>query len=98
MTAGLSWRESGNITPQEVSLASLAKQEQLTEFIRLMAWLLHVNAALTAVGFNDPKRFPSLEDAFPGLFEPQEQQDWRIMKERIEGWATMKGRYVSETQ
>lgn len=71
-------------------MASLAKQEQLTEFVRLMAWLLHVNAALTAVGFNDPKRFPSLEDAFPGLFEPQEQQDWRIMKERIENFGKIK--------
>ena len=42
----------------------------------MLAWLIHTGASLTAVGVNNPKRFPSLEEAFPSLFEKKEQQDW----------------------
>ena len=45
---------------------------------------------LTAVGFNNPKQFPSIEQAFPNLFECEEQQDWRIMKQRVEAFAKAK--------
>lgn len=53
----------------------------------MLAWISYNTAALTGVAMNDPKKFPSLEEAFPTLFEKEEQQDWWIMKERIENWA-----------
>lgn len=56
----------------------------------MMAWLTYTGASLTAVGVNDPKRFPSLEEAFPTLFEKKEQQDWWVMKQRIETFAKEK--------
>ena len=56
----------------------------------MMAWIGYTGAYLTAIGYNNPKRFPSIEEAFPTLFEQKEQQDWRIMKERIEQYKNMK--------
>ena len=53
----------------------------------MMAWLLYTGASLTAVGVNDPKKFPTIEEAFPTLFEKKEQQDWWVMKERVEQFA-----------
>ena len=46
--------------------------------------------ANTSLSVNDPKRFPRLEDAYPSLFERKEQQDWWVMKERIERFARAK--------
>lgn len=56
----------------------------------MMAWLIYTGASLTAVGFNDPKKFPTIEEAFPTLFEKKEQQDWWVMKERVEQFAKEK--------
>lgn len=56
----------------------------------MLAWIGHSCAALTGVAVNDPKKFPSLEAAFPTLFEKKEQQDWWVMKERVERFAKMK--------
>lgn len=53
----------------------------------MMAWLIYNGAQLTAIGVNNPKQFPLLEDVFPNLFEKKEQQDWWIMKQRVENWA-----------
>lgn len=87
-----------HVTPDEVELAVEVENEKQKNFYKMMAWIGYNCAALSGIAMNDPKKFPSLEESFPTLFENKEQQDWRIMKERIEGWATMKGRYVSETQ
>ena len=57
-----------------------------------MAWLIYTGASLTAVGFNDPKKFPTIEEAFPTLFEKKEQQDWWVMKERVETYRKGKKR------
>lgn len=56
----------------------------------MMAWIVYNGAALTGVAVNDPKKFPKIEDAFPSLFEKKEQQDWWIMKERMENFAKAK--------
>ena len=80
------------MTPGEVFLAKKTEQEKQTEFIRILAWLMYNNAALTAVGFNDSKKFPTLEEAFPSLFEKKEQQDWWIMKQRVDDYAKAKNR------
>ncbi len=58
----------------------------------MLAWLGYNCAALTGVAMNDPKKFPALEEAFPTLFEKKEQQDWWIMKQRIEDFAKAKNK------
>ena len=82
--------EIGSLTTGEIATAAHVKHEQQTDFYRAMAWIAYNNAALTGVAINDPKRFPRLEDAFPSLFEHKEQQDWRVMKERMENYAKAK--------
>lgn len=63
----------------------------------MLAWIGYNAAALTGIAMNDPKKFPSLEEAFPALFEQKEQQDWRKMKERIEKFANLKNQSNSTT-
>ena len=53
---------------------------------------LRHGAALTGVAVNDPRRFPALEEAFPSLFEKKEQQDWWVMKQRVEEYGKAKKR------
>ena len=60
------------------------------EMYRIIAMIVYTGAALTGVAINNPKKFPLVEDAFPGLFEKKNQQDWRLMKERMEGFAKAK--------
>jgi len=74
----------------EIALAAQVKQEQNKELAQTLAWIAYNGAALTGVAVNDPKKFPKLEEAFPGLFEKKEQQDWRVMKERMEAFAKAK--------
>jgi len=74
----------------DIALAVQVRQEQQKEFAQLLAWIAYNGAALTSVAINDPKKFPKIEDAFPNLFEHTEQQDWRVMKQRIEDWAVAK--------
>jgi len=78
------------MSTEEVALAAQVRQDQIKEFSRILAWIVYNGAALTGVAINDPKKFPKLQDAFPSLFEKEEQQDWRIMKERMENFAQAK--------
>ena len=75
------------MTVDDIALAAQVKQERDKDFMQTLAWIVYNGAALTGVAVNDPKKFPKLEDAFPSLFERKEQQDWRVMKERIEAFA-----------
>jgi len=78
------------MTTDEIALAAQVKQEQNKEQAKMLAWAVYNGAALMAVAVKDPKKFPKIEDAFPNLFEPKGQQDWRIMKERMEEFAKAK--------
>ena len=78
------------MTVDDIALAAQVKQERDKEFMQTLAWIVYNGAALTGVAVNDPKKFPKLEDAFPSLFERKDQQDWRVMKERIEAFAKSK--------
>ena len=75
------------MTSQEVALVAHVRQEQIKEISQIVAWIAYNTAALTGVAINEPGKFPKLEDAFPSLFEKQDHQDWRIMKERMENYA-----------
>ena len=56
----------------------------------MLAWIGYNCAALSGVAINDPKKFPSLEEAFPTLFQQKDQQDWWVMKEHVEKFAKRK--------
>lgn len=73
-----------SVTPDEVKLALDVESEKQKDFYKMIAWIGYNCAALSGVAINDPKKFPSLEEAFPTLFEKNVQQDWWIMKERVE--------------
>lgn len=60
------------------------------DFYKMMAYIVYTGASLTAVGFNNPKQFPSIEQAFPNLFEREEQQDCRLMKQRVTAFTKAK--------
>ena len=79
-------REAEGCTPGEIALAAETEKEKQQAFYQVLAWLCYNAAALTGVAVNDPKQLPTLEDAFPSLFERKEQQDWWVMKERIENF------------
>ena len=83
MTAGVPWNDIGGMTVEDISLSAKVRQEQHKELAQLIAWAVYNGAALTGVAINDPKKFPSIENAFPNLFEKKEQQDWWVMKERV---------------
>ena len=73
-----------SVTPDEVKLALDVESEKQKDFYKMIAWIGYNCAALSGVAINDPKKFPSLEEAFPTLFEKNVQQDWWVMKERVE--------------
>lgn len=72
--------------------ASRIQQEKERETWKTFAMMIYNLASLITVGFHDPKHFPAIEEAFPQLFEAEKpvQQDWRIMKQRIEEFMMQK--------
>ena len=78
------------MTPDDIHIVAEAETEKQKDFYKMMAWLVYNGASLAAIGFNDPKKFPTLEEAFPSLFESKKQQDWWVMKQRVEDWAKAK--------
>ena len=78
------------MTVEDIALVAGAKQEQTKKFAQTLAWIVYNGAALTGIAVNDPKKSPPLEDAFSSLFERKEQQDWWIMKQRMESYAKAK--------
>lgn len=79
-----------NVTPDEVRLAVDIESEKQKDFYKMIAWIGYNCVALAGVAVNEPKKFPKLEEAFPTLFERKEQQDWWVIKERVEKFAAKK--------
>ena len=88
--SGVPYKDIGALTPADIAAVQEAETEKHKDFYRMMAWLFYTGAYLTAVGVNAPKKFPSIEEAFPTLFEEKEQQSWWVMKERVEQYSKMK--------
>lgn len=78
------------MTVGDIAFVAQVKQEQNLEITKSLAWIAYNGAALVGIAVNDPKRFPTIEEAFPSLFERKEQQDWWIMKQRVEEYAKAK--------
>lgn len=85
-------REIGNMTVEDIALTVQIKQEQNKELAETLAWIIYNGAALMGVAVNDPKKIPAIEEAFPSLFAKKEQQDWWVMKERVEEFAKTKNK------
>lgn len=85
--AGVPFKDIGPMAPGDIKIAADVELEKQKEFYRMMAWIGYNCVALSGVAVNDPKKFPTLEEAFPTLFERKEQQDWWVIKERVEKFA-----------
>ena len=90
MWAGLNYKDIYFATPKEIQTAVEIESDRQKDFYKMLAYIVYTGASLAAVGFNNPKQFPSIEQAFPNLFECKEQQNWVVMKERIEAYAKAK--------
>ncbi|MFZ2538556.1 MAG: hypothetical protein WAX04_06600 [Oscillospiraceae bacterium] len=89
--SGVSIKDFWDLTPKDIMMATEAQQEKQQELIKTLAWLVYNGAALVSIGYNNPKKFPDIHTAFPSLFqEENEQQDWRVTKQRIEDFAKKK--------
>ena len=60
------------------------EQEQNKGSAETLAWIIYNGAALMAVAVNDPKKIPAIDEAFPSLFNKENQQEWWVMKQRLE--------------
>lgn len=88
--AGIPYSEIPAMAPGEVNTAVELEREKQMEHYRTLAWIAYNTAALIGVAMNEPKKFPTIEQAFPSLFEKKEQQDWWMMKQRVEDFAKAK--------
>ena len=86
------------MTVEDIALVVQIKQEHDKEFAQTLAWIVYNGAALTGVAINNPKKFPAIEEAFPALFEKKEQQDWWVMKQRVEDWAENNNKTSQKTK
>ncbi len=88
--AGLNFKDISFLTPYEIQMAVEIESDRQKDFYKMLAYIVYTGASLTTIGFNNPKQFPSIEQAFPNLFEKEEQQNWVLMKERVEAFAKAK--------
>lgn len=87
-----------DMTLWELERAMKAKQKQQKQELQTRAFIAYqqagVTAALMARAWGSKQKVPELSTVFPGLFPADEQdgrqsrqQDWRIMKARMEAYA-----------
>lgn len=76
---------------EQVINARLKRQQEQMKLQATMLWKL---GNLIAFAAHDPKHYPPLHEAFPGLFQPpqerQGQTDWRVMKARMTSYTAAK--------
>lgn len=77
------------MTLYEIRAAIKGYNKNLENKMKLDAALAYELAGLVGIAINDPKKYPkSVDKAFPGMFKEElgKQQDWRVMKQRIEDY------------
>lgn len=89
------WEMSAGEAEKLISLRQKHQREQV-EMQAAFVWRL---GNLVRIGVNDPKKYPSLEEEFPQLFQKKERQqtDWRIMKARVKAYAQAKERVKNDS-
>jgi len=95
MNLNLFWSLSAGEAEQMIGAINKNKLETLRRETSI-TWKL---GNLIAIAFNDPKKYPTLQAAFPGLYEDKnkeekeilpKQTDWRIMQARMAYYAHAK--------
>ncbi|MCM1564926.1 MAG: hypothetical protein NC238_03020 [Dehalobacter sp.] len=84
-----------NMTYEEISAAIRGRQNQNLNDIKTQALVAYrqadLIAALVGIRFGSKQQAPNLFEAFPGIFSEEEvkpkQQNWQVMKARIETYA-----------
>ncbi|SHH55885.1 hypothetical protein [Sporanaerobacter acetigenes] len=83
-----------DMTYGEIIEAIESNQRKTKLAMQFQANIAYQLGSLIGIAFNDPKKYPtSAKEVFPSLFEEEieeepKQQDWQIMKERIEKYNT----------
>lgn len=105
MNPNLFWSLSAGEAEQMIAAINKNKLEVMKQEASI-AWKL---ANLIAIGFNDPKNFPSMQKSFPGLYDTEkkpvkekekdastvpEQTDWRVMQARMAYYAHAKNMFI----
>lgn len=90
LSCGIRASEYWELTYLEIMETIYAYREQEKLELQKIATMDHRLSQLIAIGFNSPKDLPNIYDAYPSLFEAPkqiEQDDWRVMKDRISAFA-----------
>lgn len=76
------------MTYKEIIAAIQGNQRRVKSELKIHATLTYKLGNLIGVAVNDPSKYPKITEAFPGMFdEPKRQQNWQLMKARIEAYA-----------
>ncbi len=78
------------MTYGEIITAIEGKQRELKAEAQLKASLVYQLGNLVGLAFHEPKKYPpSIKKAFPNLFDDIDepvQQNWQVMKERLNAY------------
>ena len=73
---------------EQIISSRLKRQYEDSKQQMSLVWKL---GALCSYSFNDPKKYPSLSEAFPGAFKQEQQQTaWQLIKARVAAYAEAK--------
>lgn len=77
------------MTYGEILAAIRGNQRRVKSEFQIQATLVHRLGRLIGFSVNEPQKYPSIHDTFPGLFgeEKPKQQHWEVMKDRIAAYA-----------
>lgn len=92
LDAGISPDEFWEMSISEVEQVINARLKRQQEQMKLQATMLWKLGNLIAFAAHDPKHYPPLHEAFPGLFQPpqERQTDWRVIKARVASYTALK--------
>ena len=94
LKAGIPFDKIEDMALHEIALVIQADNDRKTEQNEMLMAFGYNLAVLFGVAINNPKRFPKMEDVIPSFAEKEvkqgTQQDWRLMKARMEGFAKAK--------
>lgn len=86
LAIGMSPEDFWNMSAGEAEqIIRSRRQEQLDEG-RWQAQLVWMHGSLSSYAFNDPKKYPKLHEAFPGLFDSEKSKpkmDWKLREARM---------------
>jgi hypothetical protein len=83
-----------DMTYAEIKTTIESNQKRIKEEMQAQASIAYKLGELIGIAFNEPEKYPALKNAFPKLFDdiqeiPDKQQDWRVMKARIEQYNSL---------